>query len=440
MLFDRILHRSSGVLLAILAVCIFSSCGPIDRGLLLWSHDDASIPSGSIVNIFNESELRGISEIRYRDADSKMQRVELESWKIRTAQSTAELERIQAEYTNSAPYFGIAEIQALPVRDAMATDISTSIVYRMTLGEKVKILNQSETEVEVGNLKDYWFEVLTADGTRGYVFGYRLDKVDASGVSVEEKDDSIDEFLAQVINNEWRPEYFQWMIDDGAYNLTRFRDEYRFYHDNESARFILNTEKHNLVFEYEELFLARYKEYLAIGSNLHIIVYDDDRIAIQYDFDNKAVSESLVRLNENISVQQIIEDEQSRRDTLRENFLLRGNRLSSSRYGNISFDDSGNGIWRAYQTYGVTIFPEWFTGSFQLSFPLYITESLAEQYAGALTFTQAGQSLRNSMNFLYSYINNGLQLEFVPQQNIEGTLVVRRTRNPVIIFFTFSRQ
>ena len=425
-------------LVVIVSAILISSCGPINRGMLLWSHDDASLPSGSVVNIFAESELRGSYEIRYRNANGETQNVELESWRVQTARSRDELRELQAEYEAFAPYFGIAEIQALPVRDAMATDASTSIIYRLAKDEKVKILGQSETEVEVGGLRDYWFRVLTADGTQGYVFGYRLDKVDALSVSTEEEESSIDEFLEIVMENVWRPEYFLWMIDDGAYNLSRFRNEYRFYHNNEASRFILRTEKHRIDFDYEELFRARYKEYLAIGSDLHIIVYSDDRISIQYDVDGRAVSEVLVRLSDNADIGQIIAAELERRQAVLENFLSRGNRLNSNRYGNISLREDGSGFWQSYERYD--IFPDWFTGSFQLSFPLYVHSSLQEDYQGALSLTEPGQGLHNSINFLYSYINRGLLLELVPHRNIDGNLVLRRSRDPVTIFFRLFTQ
>jgi hypothetical protein len=88
-------------------------------------------------------------------------------------------------YGEWAPYFGVAEIQALPVREFMATDPSSSIVYRLREGERVKIIGRTPETVEVGGLNDYWFEILTENGTRGYVFGYRLDVIDAQGISTE---------------------------------------------------------------------------------------------------------------------------------------------------------------------------------------------------------------------------------------------------------------
>ncbi len=425
-------------LFGIVIVSILSSCGPIDRGLLLWSHDEGSIPSGAIVSIFNKSELRNTYEIRYTDNEGEKQVVELDSWRIHIARNNSELELSRQEYEQFSPYFGIAEIQALPIRNAMGTDRSTSIIYRLSKGEMVKILSQTEDQIEIANLRDYWFEVLTSNGTRGYIFGYRLDKVDADGISTEEKLAAVDEDLENVLTNVWRPEYFQWMINENTYDLSHFKSIYRFYHDNETNHFILRTPEYELTFDYEELFLARYKEYLAIGSDLLITVYSDTRISIQYNIGREILSENFILLEENIDIEQIVSTEQERRQQLLNDLLSRGNRLGSTRYGTIQLDDTGRGNWRSYSSSGSDIFPEWFTGSFQLAYPLYLTPELQEEYDGALSFTLPNTTIRSSMNFFYTYTSRGLRLELIPYRNIDGNVVERKSRNPLIIFFTIS--
>lgn len=420
-----------------LASLILISCGPVNRGLLLWSHDEPALPSGSLVNIFGESQLRGTYEIRYEDSGGNRQTAEIESWRLRFAQNATELNSLQEQYAPFAPWFGIAEIQALPVRESMSTSSASAIIYRLADREMVKILSQSESEIEVGGLQDYWFEILTEDGTRGYVFGHRLDRVNADGVSSEEKAGAIDEFLAGVIENVWYPEYFQQMIDNNIYDLNFFRDDYRFYHDAE--RFILVTPEHSLQFPYEELFRARYKEYLAIGSDLHILVYSDDRITLQYSVNDRAVSDNFIRLGDDINIREIIAGEQARRQGLIDSFLERGHRLRSSRHGNIILNANGRGSWQSYSPHNLDIFPEWFEGSFQLVFPLYLATSLQDKYDGALSLTQAGQSIRNSINFFYNYNSNGLRLEYIPSRNIAGNIVERQGRSPTIIFFNFSQ-
>jgi hypothetical protein len=75
---------------------------------------------------------------------------------------------------------------------------------------------------------DYWFEIITENGTVGYVFGYRLDVVDAQGVSTEKQEQSDDEFLSAILNYQWRPDYYAWMIADGNYDLSRFRQRVPF--------------------------------------------------------------------------------------------------------------------------------------------------------------------------------------------------------------------
>ena len=423
----------------ILLICIIgliASCGPIKRGILLASHDENSIPSGSVVNIYDESALRSSYEIRYRDRQQKVQKVNVESWRIRVFQNANALESFRQEYIPFAPYFGVTEIQALPVREAMNTNESTAIIYRLQKDERVKILSQTESKVEVGGLNDYWFEVLTLDGTQGYVYGYRLDKVDASGISVEEKKDIIEKSLLAVLENEWRPEYFRWMIDEESYDLELFRNEYRFYHDDQLSRFVLTTAEYDINFEYEELFRARYKEYLAIGSNLHISVYNENRISIQYTVDGEAAHESLVRIEED--VEQIIDAEYERRQLLLDSFLSQGKKLVSNQYGNIRFTDDGSGVWQTI--IDLSIAPEWFTGTFQLAFPLYITPNLRDSYDGALSFTKEGLAVHENMNFLYSFTNNGLQLEFIPSRNIATNMVERRARSPLIIFFYLSAE
>jgi hypothetical protein len=414
------------------------SCGPrvIAEGVLIWSPDEEVIASGSSVEILTESDLRDSYNIRYYDGEGRDQYIELDRWRVARAEDRNEMPDLSDVYGEWAPYFGVAEIQALPVREFMATDPSSSIVYRLREGERVKIIGRTPETVEVGGLNDYWFEILTENGTRGYVFGYRLDVIDAQGISTEKEEVADDEFLAAILNYTWRPDYFSWMISDGAYDLSRFRDEYRFVHDEASKTFELVTEEFSRVFAYEELFQARFKEYVASGSSLQITAYNERNISIQFNIDGETYQESLVRIDADVS--EIISNEIARRQQLLEDFVGGGRTLSSSSYGTIVLAEDGSLNWERYGGLDNTMIPPWFTGSARLSFSLYIDNELSLDYEGVLSITQAGRGISNSMNFFYRFANGGLQMEYIPPQNISRNVVIRQALSPFIIFFNVT--
>jgi hypothetical protein len=102
------------------------------------------------VEILTESDLRDSYNIRYYDPEGRDQYIEIERWRLARAANRNELEELRQRYEPWAPYFGVAEIQALPVRQFMATDPTSAIVYRLREGERVKIIDRTPEEVEVG--------------------------------------------------------------------------------------------------------------------------------------------------------------------------------------------------------------------------------------------------------------------------------------------------
>ncbi|AHC15567.1 SH3 domain-containing protein [Salinispira pacifica] len=428
------------VALLLLFLLSVVSCGPraIGRGVLLWAPEDLDIPGGAAVEILSESELRGSYQLRYVPGGEEdgEQIFEAETWRVRRIDDRDELESARERYAEFAPYFGVAEIQALPVRDSMGTGPSSSIIYRMRQGEQAKIISRSEDVVPVGGLEDYWFEILTSDGTRGYVYGYRLDVVDAQGVSTEKTAASEDAFLDAVLNSVWRPDYFAWMINDNVYDLTRFKDEYRFEHDGENRTFTLNTREISAEFPYEEVFRARYKEYVVAGTSLQITTFSENSISIQFTRDGETIQESLVRIDRDVS--EIIENERQRREDVKTAFLSMGKSFRSSQYGSMQFSEDGSLEWRGYNALDSSILPSWFQGRGDLAFNLYLARDLRSSYDGAVSITRPGISISESLNFLYRRTDQGIQLEFVPGENIDRNVILKQALTPFVIFFSIQ--
>lgn len=426
------------ILLLILTVV---SCGPraIGRGVLLWSPEDLEIPNGAAVEVLSESELRGTSQLRYeaQSEEGEERLFEAETWRVRRIDDRDTLAAEIENYQEFAPYFGMAEIQALPVRDSMGTGPSSSIIYRMRQGEMAKIISRSEEIVPVGGLEDYWFEILTANGTRGYVYGYRLDVVDEQGVSTEKTGASEDVFLDAVLNSVWRPDYFAWMINDNVYDLSRFKNEYRFVHDGTNQTFILNTEEISAEFPYDEVFRARYKEYVVEGTSLQITTFNENSISIQFTRDGETIQQSLVRIE--ADVEEIIENESQRREDVKNAFLSQGTSFRSSQYGSIRFNQDGSLEWQGYNALDSTILPSWFQGRGDLAFNLYLAGDLRSGYDGAVSITRPGIPISDSLNFLYRRTNQGIQLEYVPKENINRNVILKQALTPFVIFFSIQQ-
>jgi hypothetical protein len=171
------MKRSDGLLLGLVITCLlivplFISCAPSYKmyGVLLWSTDETNLPNGTLLGIENASDFQKTYQVGI--PGSSKNGLILEQWRIRAFdhqdQALTWIQNNQ-EYLNT---YATALSQPLPVRTK--ADRQAAIVYRLRKGESFRVLGRSSEMVQEGNLKDYWYEVLTSTGVQGFTFGNQI--------------------------------------------------------------------------------------------------------------------------------------------------------------------------------------------------------------------------------------------------------------------------
>jgi len=82
------------------------------------------------------------------------------------------------------------------------------------------------------------------------------------------------------------------------------------------------------------------------------------------------------------------------------------------------------------------VIPATALGNGMLDMRLFLSNALADRYAGAFTlrFDEIGSS-GVSADFMYSLDSQGLRIEYAPQTSLDGITVVRRASTPLVIYF-----
>ena len=132
-------------------------------------------------------------------------------------------------------------------------------------------------------------------------------------------------------------------------------------------------------------------------------------------------------------INEIIQQEQERRQSIFTNLILAGPSFSSSNYGTIEFTQDFGFAWSGYDLLTPSLIP---AGSGELgsvSLGYFLGDSLKNEFDGilTLTFDENGRKL----NFFYKLESGGLRLEDAQRAQFKNSLVVERSSNPVVMFF-----
>jgi hypothetical protein len=354
-------------------------------------------------------------------------------WRVEVFGSEERAAEFAAEFEDYAQTFASAERQALPVRED--ADRTSNIVYRMRRGEEAKVIARSDQPSDEAGFVDYWYEVLTEDGSRGWVFGYYLSGIEGSGGGTEESGPIDDPLLSRFLSTTWRPVYFARMLESGRIDLERFRTDYGLFPEPEENRIRLHLEDQSATFEYEGWSRGRSNEFVARGAAFSVIVRSENSISVRYTIDGEGYNIAMQSIERDIA--QVRRQEQERRAERYASLRSRGNRLVSNAYGNILLRDDGAFQWAQYSRLVPSVIPASAGPSGYIRFDHFLSESLTEEYEGALSFRFVGAENQPAV-FLYQFVSGGLRLAHAPSDNIRDKVVLRESLSPVIIFFSFE--
>jgi hypothetical protein len=300
-------------------------------------------------------------------------------------------------------------------------------------GELMKVLDRTDNQVDVGGLVDYWYEVLTREGTTGWVFGYNLELTGVSGRALDpqETHDGTDRIVRDISAVTWRPEYFREMVGTGRIDLDQLAPRFGFFGDWEGREFRLVLPGLDRRFSYDDYRSADGRIIEFEGTDLTIAIRDEERLELQYLENGREQNTTVELFDEEISV--IVEAERERRRMQLEQFLQRGTGLVSTAYGTIRISERGAVTWTGFERLVPGVLPAAFGGSGRFEFSVYLNDELRGRYDGAVRLV-APESITN---FLYSFTDEGVRFVYVPTRLIDSQTVTDEPVSPVVIFFRF---
>lgn len=424
-------HLSTVIVISVF-VSLLVSCGGGSQGsgVVLWPPEGSSLEYGMVVTISDSSDTDNTYTV---SPPEDGERETLPQWRVEVFGSEERAREFAAEFETNAETFASAERQALPVRED--ADRTSNIVYRLRLGEEAKVISRSAQPSDEAGFVDYWYEVLTRDGSRGWVFGYYLSGIEGSGAGGEEDSPVDDPLLSRFLSTTWRPVYFSRMLDSGRIDLERFRADYGLFPEPEENRIRLNLEDQSSTFEYEGWSRGRSREFVARGAQFSVIVRSEESISIQYSIDGEGYNVAMQSIERDIA--EVRREEQERREERYASLRSRGDRLVSNAYGNILLRDDGAFQWAQYSRLVPSVISASAGASGYIRFDHFLSESLGADYEGALSFRFVG-ARDEPVVFLYQFVSGGLRLAHVPSDNIRDKVVLRESLSPVIIFFRFE--
>jgi hypothetical protein len=424
---------------ALAAACSLTSCARnIGYGLVLWAGENSPVQTGQILPVQQESQVQSTYLIRL---PGTKELAELPTWRMRLFASKEEALEGAEEYAPYQEMYAYSQRDGLPLREE--ADQEARRVYKLVEGQLVKVLSRGEQKVKIGSYEDYWYLVLTDDGYQGYSFGYYLPVFTTRGDPKAEVEELMaqDPMLEALLATDWRPEYFQEMVDKGRIDLTTFGPDFGFFVDPEEKQIRLISGKRSYDWPYERVENVGTNRYVfegpEIGSGgIRINMQSVQRIVCTYSVADQVLSSVFIDFEGDI--EEIVTQERERRERLAQTFTSRSRILRSSAYGNIVLEEEMRFRWENFGRLGEQIFLKPVRGAGTVDFPYYLSNGLSGSFDGVITFRFDEYERDQGTSFLYAFESSGVRFEYVRPQGIENLEVVRRDSSPLVIFFSYG--
>ena len=434
------------IFLLIFSALALSSCSKIiGYGVLLWSVDEPPVLSGSVLPVYVRSNIEKVwivgipSHLITEDGPDK---VEVPLYQLEFFNNKRKAEIRAAEFEEYAHTYAENLLDALPIRDN--TDNNARRVYRLRLGEVIKVLNRVDGNPPISGTGDPlpgdWLRVLTSDGIIGYCFSYRLrlydqtEDTDMQITEAEHGEAKNDSNLDLIFSNAWSAELYQQMINLNRINVQAMERNYRFDPGQETgiARIVLPDLERQ--FRYQKISSDGNLAWIFEGTNLRMILTSNTTLTVQYT-EGGGARRNLNFVNLPTTVRNIILQENARRESQYKAIFNQGPIFSSTSYGTLTLMSTGNFTWTGFDILVPQLFPAETKGTGRVNMDLHTDESLEGNFTGAFTIVFSDIRTNNTFYFLYRIDNQGLRLESVPASCIEDITVMRRAPSPVNFYF-----
>ncbi len=415
-------------IITIIAVSLVA-CSPRYQGyaVLLWPATDSGLTEGVQAPV-----LAGVEqEVVSVSVDGAEQ--DVEAWRLLVFEDPEAAQEFAAQFEPWQDEYARSLRTALPVR--ARPDAASARIYRLREGEVIKILDRTEEISEQGSLTDYWYRVLTREGTIGWAFGYYLELTGASGRTTEGDGgrNASEELLRDIAGVDWRPDYFDDMIDSGHIDLERLTPRFGLFVDISGEEIRIVLPDFQRTYSYSDISSPSAGVIRFPGTSLELSIQGERELEALYTVDGRDRTETFVRLEEDLA--EIISAERERRSNSFEQIIDRGNGLISSTFGEMRLTDRGTITWRGFERLVPTVLPASFDGTATMEFSLFLSDELRGKYDGALLLRLGvGQTTA----FVYTLLDDGLRLTYIPDNLVnDDRVVTAEPVSPVVMFYRF---
>jgi hypothetical protein len=425
-------------LFPVIFTLFFSSCSKMGYGILLWANEDPQIFSGTVLPVYIRSNIDHVWVVGVPN-DSKLIEVPLLLFEFSGSKRKAN--KRADEFAHYAPVYAQNLQDGLPIRDA--PDNGSRRVYRLRPGEIIKVLDKVEGNPPISTTGDPlpgdWFSVLTHEGIKGYCFSYRLKIFEHnSGPLLAApsalKETAPDPELEMVLSKKWSSEAYQQMINTRRININDLEKDYRFDpgQDTGIAKIILPDIQKEFI--YEGIYPDGEQAWRFEGANLQMNLRTNTTLAVQYVEDTGS-RRTLLFNSLSSDIDDIIVQENNRREAQISALYNYGPVFTSNHYGTISLSETGELTWTGFDLLVPQYIPNTSRGKGRVIMDIFLSNTLAEQYTGALTFRFTDVTPNRNICFMYDLDSQGLRLEIAPASSIEDVTVTRRAPSPMVMYF-----
>jgi hypothetical protein len=430
----------------LIAVVILSSCGGggAGYGVVLWGDYGSTPVTGGIVRIAREMPINSTYLIAI--PGEKKPR-EFSMGRIRVFKRRGDAAAFAKSYEQNATQWAVVMKQdppPLPVRET--ADPDGRVVYKLKWQQLVKVVSRTAEKASIPPYADYWYEVATEDGFAGWCFGHFLRPFTVAGDPTAEAQRILaqDETLDRIMGTTWRPDWFRDMQARGTIDLTMFREDVGLFPSPGEKLMKLVLPLSTFEFRYTDIQKLGPTTYAFAGTDLRIMVLDDQRITVSYRYKDQPVTGVYTLMKDDVA--ELIAAEQKRRADLYDALARKGATLSSSAYGTIRLAGDMRFTWEGFQKLVPALVSPNARGKGTIDFTFRAAKDLAADYDGAITFLFDGAAGPTTdpvsgpggmaVTFLYKIAAGGLRLTSLSRDSIQGMVVARAGISPIVIFFS----
>jgi hypothetical protein len=435
--FHTVIFAALGGLLLMLSAC----SGRLGWGILLWSSEEPEILSGTVLPVYIRSNIDrvwvvGIPAV-YRSGKDGLDKYEvpLPHFELVGSRKKAEARALaMGEYTRT---YAENLQDHLPIRDN--PDNSARQVYRLKTGEIIKVLTQVQGNAAVGVTGDplpgEWYRVMTEDGTTGYCFSYRLKLFEHTGgplvVQKEEQGTLEDPDLDRLLTRTWSPEIYGSMVNSRRIDLGELSRHWGFFPGQDTGIAHVSLPNLDETFSYSAIRPAGSRTWRFEGTSLQMSLRSDTTLAVQFTEPGGAL-QSLIFVALASEVDDLIMQENSRREELFRAMFEQGPVFTSNNYGTLALNEDGSFSWTGNRLLIPLVIPATAQQNGSVAMDLYLAPALQQRYEGAFSLYFDGTFA--PVRFMYLFDTQGLRIEYAPDTSMDGNMVARRASSPTVIY------